>query len=427
MITLLASELLLRLIFLDGGRTTSGGPGGHPFEYLYSDDHERRGPAASGPKAPGVQRILVMGDSITWGVGVKDWRATYPTRLLHLLNAGGAKFDMAVEAYPGKEIDNHVTTIARAVPATNPDIVVYQWYNNDVEVWRDRRPRNHRSWRDKVWHEPLLAHSYLYFSLDFALNLWLPSNGRSYLQYLEEDFRPDTPGWNHFAVLFHRWASYATGYADRTILMLYPPPATDTLGGLRRQMITLAAGQTLTFRPDALTHAVGDVHLVPDDAGASHSVLEVGADDPVGELAATPPRPLPHGDYAAEVHVMINSDDADEVGEVIVTDDGGKRALAAVALTGPHAGWETVRVPFHVAAPMTSDVQIHVRHIGHGTLAVDQIDLPVHYRIEPLDLAPQFGDTRTATSLFDAHPNEATHDAMAQALARQIRRDSAPH
>ena len=47
-----ASELLLRVVYRDGGRRTLGGPGGHAFEYTYLDDTKQlRGPEASGPKA----------------------------------------------------------------------------------------------------------------------------------------------------------------------------------------------------------------------------------------------------------------------------------------------------------------------------------------------------------------------------------------
>ena len=233
-LALVVCEVALRVLFRDGGRTTLGGPGGAEFEYLYADGKSLRGPLATGPKAPGVTRLMVMGDSITWGQGVKDWNDTYPMRALRALNANGPRYDLAVYAYPGKEIDTHLATIAKSIAEVAPDIVVYQWYSNDVEISKNARPRSHRAWRTWPLHETLRAWSYLYFTLDFTLDRVVPGDGRGYAQYLEEDYAEGTPGWTAFARTFHDWAAYATGYAQRTIVMLYPMvPLTQVLGRLK--------------------------------------------------------------------------------------------------------------------------------------------------------------------------------------------------
>ena len=62
---------------------------------------------ASGPKRPGIIRILVQGDSITYGVGVSDYKELYPYQLLKKLNAEGEKYEMLSIGVPGRETDGH--------------------------------------------------------------------------------------------------------------------------------------------------------------------------------------------------------------------------------------------------------------------------------------------------------------------------------
>lgn len=74
-------EATLRVIYRDGGHTTLGAPGGQEFEHeLIDRATERRTPPPSNPKSKGAQRIVVFGDSITWGYGIHHWRDTYPNQ-----------------------------------------------------------------------------------------------------------------------------------------------------------------------------------------------------------------------------------------------------------------------------------------------------------------------------------------------------------
>ena len=189
---------------------------------------------------------------------MRNWEDTYPVRALRALNTNGTRYDMAVYAYAGKEIDNHLATISKAVADVDPDIVVYQRYNNDVEISKAGRPRNARAWRAWPMHDTLRNWSYLYFVLDFALDARLAPSGRSYLQYLEDDYAEGTPGWTAFTRAFHAWAGFATGHADRTILLLYPPVPMTALVDLRQRVTALAQG-----------HGIEVVDLAPHLANVS--------------------------------------------------------------------------------------------------------------------------------------------------------------
>lgn len=413
----MASEVLLRILYRDGGRRTLGGPGGHEFEYTYLDPaKELRGPAASGAKAPGVSRLMVMGDSITWGQGVTAWTDTYPAKLLDTLNAAGPKYDMAVFARPGKEIDGHVATIASSIADVSPDIVVYQWYNNDVELSKGARPVSTRAWRGWSGHDTLKRWSYLYYVLDFALDVYLPQRGRTYVQYLEEDYAEGTPGWRAFTQAFHTWATYATGYAQRTIMVLYPPVPKTALTDMRRRVTALAEGQTLAVAPAQMTHTIGTLDRSGEGALSAAGVT--------GELARTPGVRLAHGAYTATLQLRLDAPAPGPMARVSLTRGADAQEVAALdvaasALT--QGSWTTVRVPFTLDGAVSSDVSLRVQLAGGG-LSVGRVELPVHYGIEVIDLQPHFGEMTTGASLFDAHPNAAAHAVMAQVLADRIQR-----
>lgn len=407
-LALLASEIVLRVVYRDAGRTTLAGPGGRDFVYTYLPGGELRGPMAAGPKAAGVQRIMVLGDSITWGQGVTEWTDTYPAKLLQTLNTGGTRYDMAVYAYPGKEIDNHLAAIAKSVADVQPDLVLYQWYSNDLEISKAARPTSRRAWRSWPGHGTLKSWSYLYFALDFAFDLYLPQSGRSYLEYLQEDFAEGTPGWQAFTRTFHSWAAYATGYASRTMLMLYPAVPATALSELRQRMTALAAGQVLRYTPDEMSHAIG----APAGAGP-------------GELAATPPLRLAHGAYQATLQLRLDAPTTGSVARVTVTHGADDTVLASLdleaATLGPPGAWHETPIAFSVPAPLATNLVLHVATTGGAALSVGALELPVHYGIEVVDLAPHLAGLNTAASLFDAHPNARAHAIMADVLARAIR------
>lgn len=416
-LALAASEVLLRVVFRDGGRRTLNGPGGHPFEHTFADEATQlRGPIATGARAAGVSRILVQGDSITWGQGVAAWTDTYPARLLAALNVAGTKYDMAVYARPGREIDGHAATIAEVAPVLRPDVVIYQWYNNDVELSKTARPASRRAWRAWPWHDTLRAWSYLYFALDFALDAYLPPRGRTYLQYLDEDYAAGTPGWQAFANTFHTWATYATGYASRTILMVYPPVPNTALQDLRRRVTALADGQTFTVPATQMTHEVGATAAGADTALAAPAGV-------AGMLARTPALPLAHGEYTVTVRMRLESAVAGDAARVTVTAGPEATPLATMGVGAaqlPAGRWTDVQVPFRLEAPVTAGVAVQVEATGAGAVAVASAALPVRYGIEVIDLAPHFGTMNTSASLFDAHPNAAAHRVMAEVLAAAL-------
>ena len=133
-VALVGAETTLRAVYRDNGRTTSGGPGGAQCAYTlprWSTDYRIGGPNADAARAPGTTRILVQGDSITWGQGVADGTLLYPSRLLAKLREVGSYY-MTVQAEPGRAIDEHVLLLDRGVGRLEPDVIIYQWFVNDI-------------------------------------------------------------------------------------------------------------------------------------------------------------------------------------------------------------------------------------------------------------------------------------------------------
>lgn len=243
---LVLAEIGLRIVFRDGGTKTAGAPGGGPFIYAYNGGDLRAPEPAAGPKRTGVTRVVIQGDSVTWGQGVEYWYDLYPMRLLERLNKDGERFELAVFARSGREIMSHLAGLHSYPDDLRPDILVYQWYVNDIEVEKDTRPSSlDAPWRRWPGHEWVRRHSYLYFFLDDRLRLLLPSGDRSYPEYMLQAYAPGTRGWTLFKEQFDEWARLAKARSPRTIVMLYPTllaSGGDPMPRLRDQVAALARG-----------------------------------------------------------------------------------------------------------------------------------------------------------------------------------------
>jgi lysophospholipase L1-like esterase len=221
-----AGELFLRATYADGMSFSShGGPLVRRFEQNFTFNHfegPSRGPEAVGSKQFDDIRILVQGDSITWGQGIKDEASLYTERLLKLLNAEDPHIRLAVLAKPGREIDGHLAQLRRWGQEIDPDVIIYQWFINDIEIDKSHRPHTDRVWQRFFLHRYLMQTSYLWFFLDYRLDLLLPSDAPSYEDYIEADFAPGTSGWQCFTAAFHAWATEAKMLTPQVLVVLYP-------------------------------------------------------------------------------------------------------------------------------------------------------------------------------------------------------------
>ena len=144
---------------------------------------------------------------------------------------------MAVLARPGWEVDDHVEQLRKWRDTVLPDVVIYQWTINDMELDNSLRPRANWIWRRIFLHKYLVRWSYLWFFLDYsATNLWSP--GSSYSSYLSEQYSEGSSKWTEFSDFFTEWCSLALETTPRVLVALYPqmdlpngaPPAFTDIG-----------------------------------------------------------------------------------------------------------------------------------------------------------------------------------------------------
>ena len=195
-----AGELTLRWIYADGMSFSSHfGPLEQRFERDFRFnrfDGPSRGPEVAGPKTDGELRVLCQGNSITWGQGVKDARLLYPDRLLTQLRAVNPAFREATLAKPGREIDDHFAQLLKWGEEIQPDLIIYQWYINDIELDKSHRPDpNKRIWRQLFFHGRMMQYSYLWFFLDYVLDAKLPSSSPTYQDYIAAQYAVTSDEW----------------------------------------------------------------------------------------------------------------------------------------------------------------------------------------------------------------------------------------
>ncbi len=422
-LTMYAAEMLLRRMAAKKGWD----------KWVYTTNEQgNRGPVAGGPKRPGISRILVQGDSLTYGVGVSDYRELYPYQLLARLNKAGEKYEMLSNGVPGRELDGHARLLEEIATELNPDMIIYQWFVNDVELTHENRPESRSAlWRRLPCHVGLKRRYYLYNLLDERLAGWLPAFNRSYEQYLLEDYaeKSRTGYWYPVRYAFHRWATRATLTANRNILLLYPLlpfKGEYPLRSLHQRMAEMA-GRSIFSMPAYEMH-MKDGDNVEDKAstyGLTRKAI-AGLTRTNCFLVHGPYLPLGPGNYAVTFRLKADTFQAGPVAKLDVVCDETATTLAQT-VTGSKDfaatnSWQDFTLPFSLAKPWTGDIEFRVTYLGNGNLSVDTIRLPTQYNVEVLDLTPHLKDLDTWASPTDGHPNAKTHKLMAELLYRQISR-----
>jgi len=92
-----------------------------------------RGAEVASPKPRGRLRIVIVGDSVTIGMGVGD-DETFPAQLEHLLHERFPDRDLDVVnlGVPGYDTRQEVTLLKRDLARLDPDVVLVGFYTNDV-------------------------------------------------------------------------------------------------------------------------------------------------------------------------------------------------------------------------------------------------------------------------------------------------------
>ena len=421
---LATGEAALRVFYRDEGRRTLGGPGGRSFEHLTSGREQLRGRRDIGPRRDGVPRLMVIGDSITYGQGVRDWHDTWPEVLVSTLEAEGRPYELAVFAEPGRDMPAHLEALERWGPVVKPDVLIYQWYVNDIEVM-SHRPDLTRPWQAWASHRWLRGRSYLYYFLDNRLGQLLAPPDRTYVDYILQDFRPGTAEWTEFERAFHAFAVRAAAIAPRRILLLYPQvPFRDRypLQPLHDAMRTLAGAHTLTIPPAVWLRSGAALDADPAAPFRLAARIPAGA---AGPVADTQEYVLAPGETVAEIAFSAPelADATAALGTLQVLDaaTGAVVTQQHLVARGGLRDYQTLSVPLPIGADIRR-VRFRVTTTGRTPWSLGSIGLAVNYGFDVLDLAEPLNHFNTHASLFDAHPNEAAHRVIAEQARSVLRR-----
>lgn len=139
LVSLGALEVATRWLYADVGST---GDNTSYFAQRWKAQHDggrnslgfREGEITA--KAEGVTRIVVIGDSFTYGQGV--YRQERYTARLEL--ALGPQLEILNFGDPGGNYDAHLANMDLALAIAKPDVVILQWLFNDVQPADERRP-----------------------------------------------------------------------------------------------------------------------------------------------------------------------------------------------------------------------------------------------------------------------------------------------
>ncbi len=139
LVTLVAAEFGLRYVFRDvhssaDGRTFFAHRGGPSTRANALGFRERE----VGAKTSGRYRIVIVGDSFTWGQGVEERE-----RFSDVLEADlGPRYEVLNFGIPGNNLPEHVQVLEQAL-RVSPDFVLLQLYVNDFEMAGMIRPEAH--------------------------------------------------------------------------------------------------------------------------------------------------------------------------------------------------------------------------------------------------------------------------------------------
>jgi hypothetical protein len=423
LIFLASGEAVLRVIYRDQGKATLGGPGGHSFEHLYIKNEER-GRFDTGPRRPGVQRLMVVGDSISWGLGVRDWSAIWTERLARALEQKSGPVEMAVSAEPGRDMWEHMAVLQEWGRRVQPDVLIYQWYVNDVEVV-ERRPRFHRAWQRWSQHDRARNLSYLYYFFDHMAASRLPQPDRSYTEYILQDFGPGTYAWAEFERAFHSFATRAREIAPARLMVLYPQVpfrGPYPLQPIHDRMRTLAGAHQLSIPPAGLVPIAGTIEPQPDAEWKQVVRVPAGGGGPVSET-----RDYYVSEGVLDVGVRLMCDSSSNASAMLaleavdhVTNQIVGRSTAAVDVQA--RGWQ--QLPMKIDVRGTNGHSVRLRLVSPGGLALSlaSIDIPVDYGFTVVDITEPLNAFNTHASMFDAHPNERAHAVIAQEVLAALER-----
>lgn len=197
--------------------------------YLPEGSPENRDFAYSPEKPPGTFRIIVIGDSFTYG-GKGHFDDAFPKRLERMLNlnnnatgdpsTGAKKVEVLNWGVPGYSSAQEETMVKRALRRWSPDLIVLEITLNDPEFKPYRATRSFQRNDGSVhFSNPIITH---WRSLGFILTrIYNSISQREYVQYYFDLFE-QPKSWAHFADAVENMRQLTTQAKVPLFAMVFP-------------------------------------------------------------------------------------------------------------------------------------------------------------------------------------------------------------
>lgn len=163
-------------------------------------------------KTPGTRRILMLGDSVTFGWGVPQDQ-TVSKQLENLLNAAGhGPVDVINAGVGNYNTQMEVQYFFNQGYKYEPDLVVLNYFINDAE----ETP----SYSGNILNENLL--SFVYFAGRVDLLLRMVGDKQDWRGYYRDLYKEDAPGWRMARAALLRLGEHCQANAHPCLVADYP-------------------------------------------------------------------------------------------------------------------------------------------------------------------------------------------------------------
>lgn len=166
-------------------------------------------------------RILTIGDSLTFGEGVKQIDDIYTEILEKKLNENhsSTKYEVLNVAQKGINVKEYLSVLRDPGLSYQPDLVMIGFYINDIEADKSKRPKNSIIIPESL-HWILSRFSYLYFYTSHRFIGWI--NKGDYHEYYLAYTSPGSRDWNRFVSYWKDILSLCETNRVKTLVIILP-------------------------------------------------------------------------------------------------------------------------------------------------------------------------------------------------------------
>lgn len=188
-----------------------------------------RSPYEQTEKPAGTTRVVVLGDSFTWGDKIASTDSVWPARLEGLLRERfpTQRFEVVNAAQRGFTTANEAEMLQRVGWQFRPDLVIVQWLVNDA--WPSTSDFGHPFPIDRLPNVHLLPTRFRTGSIGgSALYAFVRAGVNSLIHpapmetRYDQFFQPDYPGYRQMKEALEQMAEAARAHAVPIVLVIWP-------------------------------------------------------------------------------------------------------------------------------------------------------------------------------------------------------------